>query len=175
MVNRKISNISTEWQKFLLTGIFLLTVTRVSYAQEPPPRPIRITPTAQILSFGAFYHGISGGTVTVFPDNSRLATGDVVLLNLGYAVTAARFEVHAHPGTVIAILNGPPTLLTGGTPPGSMQLTVGSSYPASPFVSNVHFNVPIYLDIGGILDVGNTAANPPGSYTGTFNITLVRE
>lgn len=160
--------------KCLVIFTFLTSVIPVLNAQEPPPRPIRITPTAQILSFGAFYHGMSGGTVTVFPDNSRLATGDVVLLNLGYAVTAARFEVHAHPGTVIAILNGPPTSLIG-TPSGSMLLTVGSSYPASPFVSNVHFNVPIYLDVGGILNVGNTAANPPGSYTGTFNITLVRE
>jgi len=160
--------------KYLILFAFLPALFSEMNAQEPPPRPIRITPTAQILSFGAFYHGISGGTVTVFPDNNRLATGDVVLLNLGYAVTAARFEVHAHPGTVIAILNGPPTSLAG-TPSGSMQLTVGSSYPASPFVSNVHFNVPIYLDVGGILNVGNTAANPPGSYTGTFNITLVRE
>ena len=160
--------------KYLVLLILLTSVIPVLNAQEPPPRPIRITPTAQILSFGAFYHGISGGTVTVFPDNSRLASGDVVLLNLGYTVTAARFEVHAHPGTVIAILNGPPTSLAG-TPLGSMQLTVGSSYPASPFVSTVHFNVPIYLDVGGILNVGNTAANPPGSYTGTFNITLVRE
>lgn len=174
MVNKKLSGIYTDWYSFLITVLFFLSITKFLNAQEPPPRPIRITPTAQILSFGAFYHGISGGTVTVFPDNSRLATGDVVLLNLGYTVTAARFEVHAHPGTVIAILNGPPTSLAG-TPSGSMQLTVGSSYPASPFVSNVHFNVPIYLDIGGILDVGNTAANPPGSYTGTFNITLVRE
>ncbi len=174
MVNKKIIGMYTDWYRFLITVLFLLSTTKFLNAQEPPPRPIRITPTAQILSFGAFYHGISGGTVTVFPDNSRLASGDVVLLNLGYTVTAARFEVHAHPGTVIAILNGPPTSLTG-TPSGSMQLTVGSSYPASPFVSNVHFNVSIYLDVGGILNVGNTAANPPGSYTGTFNITLVRE
>lgn len=174
MVNRKIYCIRTNWYRFLITIGFLLSITKFLNAQEPPPRPIRITPTAQFLSFGAFYHGISGGTVTVFPDNSRTASGDVVLLNLGYTVSAAMFEVHAHRGTVIAILNGPPTFLTG-TPSGTMLLTVGSSNPTSPFVSTVQFSVPIYLYVGGILTVGNSAANPPGSYTGTFNITLVRE
>jgi hypothetical protein len=56
-----------------------------------------------------------------------------------------------------------------------MTMNVGSSSPPAPFVSTVHFNVPIYLYIGGVLTVGSTAANPPGSYTGTFDITLVRE
>jgi hypothetical protein len=158
----------------LIPVILIFTGSISLRAQEPPPRPIRITATAQVLSFGAFYHGIAGGTVTVFPDNSRLASGDVVLLGLGYTVSAAIFEVHAHPGTVIAILNGPPTSLIG-TPSGSMLLTVGSSIPTSPFVSTVNFNVPIYLYIGGILTVGSPAANPPGSYIGTFDITLVRE
>ncbi len=158
----------------LFPGLFLSAGLLNVAAQEPPPRPIRITPTAQFLSFGAFYHGVTGGTVTVLPDNSRLSSGDVVLLGLGYPVRAARFEVHAQRGTVIAILNGPATSLAG-TPSGSMQLTVGSSNPASPFVSNVPYAVPIYIDVGGILNVGNTAANPPGSYSGTFEITLVRE
>jgi len=31
------------------------------------------------------------------------------------------------------------------------------------------------LYIGGTLTVGNSVANPPGSYTGTFSITIVRE
>lgn len=158
----------------LSAGLFLSAALLNVAAQEPPPRPIRITPTAQFLSFGAFYHGATGGTVTILPDNSRLSSGDVVLLGLGYPVTASRFEVHAQPGTVIAILNGPPVSLLG-TPSGSMQLTVGNSFPASPFVSNVPYSVPIYLNVGGILNVGNTAANPPGSYAGTFEITLVRE
>jgi len=75
---------------------------------------------------------------------------------------------------VISILNGPDTILSG-TPSGTMSLHIGSSNPASPFVSNVNFNVVIPLYIGGILTVGNSAANPPGSYTGTFDVTIVRE
>jgi hypothetical protein len=75
---------------------------------------------------------------------------------------------------VISILNGPDAVLTG-IPSGTMTLHIGSSNPTSPFVSNVNFNIAIPLYIGGTLTVGNSAANPPGSYTGTFDITLVRE
>lgn len=152
----------------------ILAGSKVLIAQEPPPRPIRINPTAQILSFGAFYHGAAGGTVIIAPSGSRSSTGDVVLLGLGYIYSAALFEVHAHPGTVISILNGPDAILTG-TPSGTMTMHVGSSNPTSPFVSNVNFNIAIPLYIGGTLTVGNSAANPPGSYIGTFDITLVRE
>ncbi len=166
--------------KIELTGNILLMLFAVLVlsaelnGQEPPPRPIRITATAQSLSFGAFYQGVAGGTVIVDPGSTRTSTGAIVLLNMGYTVSAALFEVHAHPGTIIAILNNNPYSL-GGTPSGSMVLNITSTNPASPFVSNVHFNVPIWLYVGGTLTVGNPAANPPGSYSGSFNITLVRE
>jgi hypothetical protein len=158
----------------LLPVLLWFLGSREASAQEPPPRPIRINATAQGLSFGAFYHGATGGTITITPASARSSTGDVVLLGLGFPFSAALFEVHAHRGTVISILNGPDAVLTG-IPSGTMSLHIGSSNPASPFVSNVNFNVAIPLYIGGILTVGNSAANPPGSYTGTFDITLVRE
>lgn len=158
----------------LIVLVLISTGTPGLRAQELPPRPIRIIPTAQILAFGAFYHGATGGTVIIDPAGVRSSTGDVVLLGLGYSFSAALFEVHAHRGTVIAILNGPDVFLTG-TPIGSMRLHLGASNPASPFVSNVNFNIAIPLYIGGTLTVGNSGANPPGSYTGTFDVTIVRE
>jgi hypothetical protein len=163
-----------RWLFLILLVIFMLPATSGLKAQEPPPRPIRINATAQGLSFGAFYHGASGGTITINPSGIRTSTGDIVLLNLGFTYTAALFEVHAHPGTVISVVNGLDATLSG-TPSGTMTLHIGDSNPASPFVSNVQFNVAIPLYIGGILTVGNSAANPPGSYTGTFEITIVRE
>ncbi|MGB8491736.1 MAG: DUF4402 domain-containing protein [Bacteroidales bacterium] len=151
-----------------LTGLHELT------AQERPPRPIRVDATAQSLAFGAFYYGVTGGTVIIDPPDSRTATGDVVLLGLGYPYSAALLEVHAHPGTIISILNGPDVHLMG-TPSGSMTLHIGNSLPASPFVSVAQFNVAQQLYIGGTLTVGNATANPPGSYTGTFDLTFVQE
>jgi hypothetical protein len=168
------NNEKCRWRLILLIPIVMMLAFLEIKAQEPPPRPIRIYPTAQILSFGAFYHGALGGSVIIDPSGARSSTGDVVLLGLSYPYSAAMFEVHAHPGTIIAILNGPDAPLTG-SPSGSMNLHIGSSDPASPFVSNVHFNVAIPLYIGGTLTVGNSVANPPGSYTGTFEITIVRE
>ena len=159
---------------FIILLVLVYSVSPELKAQEPPPRPIRINATAQGLSFGAFYHGASGGTVVITPAGARSSTGDVVLLSLGIPFSAALFQVHAHRGTVISILNGPDTILSG-TPSGTMTLHIGSSNPSSPFVSNVNFNIAIPLYIGGTLTVGNSAANPPGSYTGTFDITIVRE
>ena len=159
---------------FIIPVVLMYSVSLELKAQEPPPRPILIDVTAQGLSFGAFYHGAVGGTVVILPSGSRSATGDVVLLGLGYPFSAALFQVHASPGTVISILNGPDVSIIG-IPSGSMTLHIGSSNPTSPFVSTVPYTVAIPLYIGGILTVGNSAANPPGSYTGTFNVTLVRE
>lgn len=143
-------------------------------AQEPPPRPVRITNTAQTLRFGAFYTGAAGGTLTVDPSGARSSTGSVVLLNMGYTYSSAMFEVRAHRGTVLSILKGPDVLLSG-IPAGSMSLHIGNTSPNSPFVSNVNFSVPIPLYVGGTLTVGPPASNPPGTYNGTFNITLVKE
>jgi hypothetical protein len=165
--------IVTDW-KYIMAAILLLAGTINIKAQEPPPRPIRINSTAQILSFGAFYHGASGGTVTIEPSGVRSSTGSVVLLNMGYTYSAAMFEIQAHRGTVVSILNGPDVMLTG-IPSGSMSLHIGNTNPTSPFVSNVNFNVKIPLYVGGTLTVGNSAANPPGTYTGSFLMTIVRE
>jgi hypothetical protein len=159
---------------FIIPVVLMYSVSLELKAQEPPPRPIRINATAQGLSFGAFYHGVVGGTITITPASARSSTGDVVLFGLGYPFSAALFQVHASPGTVIAILNSPDVPIFG-IPSGSMNLHIGSSNPTSPFVTTVPYTVAIPLYIGGILTVGNSAANPPGSYTGTFDITLVRE
>jgi hypothetical protein len=158
----------------MISVMIFLAGTQVLRGQEPPPRPIRIQSTAQILRFGAFYQGAAGGTVIITPAGSRSATGDVVLLGMGFIFSAAMFEVRAHPGTVISILNGPPSVLSG-TPSGTMTMQIGTSLPASPFVRTQPFNIWVPLYIGGTLFVGSPAANPPGSYTGTFQITLVRE
>lgn len=160
----------------MMTVMMITIITSMAdiIAQPPPPRPVRILPTAQGLAFGAFYTGAAGGTVTMTPAGIRSATGNVVLLGLGFLYTAARFEVHALPGTVISILNGPDAILNG-VPSGTMSLHIGASNPASPFVRTLPWPANQWLYIGGILTVGNPAANPPGSYTGTFDITLVQE
>ena len=158
----------------LLPVIFLFVTSRQLMAQEDPPRPVQITATSQGLSFGAFYHGASGGTVIIEPDDSRSATGDIVLLGMGIPFSSALYEILANPGTIISVLNGPNATLTG-VPSGTMTLQIGDSDPVSPFVTTVPYGTIIYLNVGGTLIVGTPAANPPGNYSGTFDITLVQE
>jgi hypothetical protein len=166
---------SSLLKKFVLmaTGIFILfTASTEIKAQEDPPRPPSIT-VAQDLSFGAFYHGAVGGTVSVSPAASRTSTGDIVLVGLGYLFSPARYNVYSNAGTVISILNGPDVPLTWTSY--SMNLHIGTSLPLSPFVNPNPYSVPTELTVGATLTVGNALANPPGTYTGTFNITLVIE
>ena len=158
----------------ILPVIFLLASSQEAKAQEPPPQPITVTVTGQSLSFGAFYHGPVGGTMTINPDGSRSATGDVILLNLGYLFSTALYEVVANPETVISLLNGPDVTLPGSNG-GSLTLHIGNSNPASPFVTTAVPPASTPLNVGGTLTVSNPGANPPGSYSGTFDITFIQE
>lgn len=155
-----------------LMALILLTASPGSFGQEPPPRPVRITVTAQQLTFGAFTHGAAGGTVTVSPTGMRSSTGDVILLDLGFPYYPTVYELRATPGTVISILNGPDAILSGSNG-GSITLTVGSSDPPSPFVATPPF--PNLISVGGTITIGNAAANPPGNYSGTYDIIFVQE
>lgn len=169
-----INTIKNTLLRLLMITAVILALAQTAFGQEPPPRPIRINATAQILSFGAFYHGASGGTVIIDPSGDRSATGDVILLGMGYSYSPAMFEVHAHKGTVVSILNGPPVSLPGSNG-GSIQLETGSTIPGPTFVSNRNFNIAIPLYVGGTITVESPLTNPPGTYSGTFNITIVRE
>jgi len=159
----------------LLTGIVIILLfagSSVLKAQEDPPRPPSIMITGD-LSFGAFYHGVAGGTVTISPSGARTSTGDIVLLGMGYPFSPSRYNIYSNAGTIISILNGPDVQLTwsGFT----MNLHIGTSLPGSPFVNTNPYSVPTELTVGATLTVGNSASNPPGTYTGSFNITLVVE
>lgn len=145
-------------------------------AQPHPPRPVIITVNySQPLAFGAFIPGVSGGTVTVAPDGStRIATGTVILISLGYIYTPAMFYVKANPGTVLSLLAGPPSILPGSNG-GTLSLQLDDTYPASPFVTQLPFQQQTTVLLGGTLTVGTIASNPPGSYSGTIDVTFVQE
>jgi hypothetical protein len=158
----------------LLLMVLFMMNSSLLHGQEPPPRPLEITVTPQSLAFGAFSIGATGGSVTVQPDGSRSSGGDVILLMLGFSYSACLLELVANPGTLISVLNGPDATLTGSGG-GTMSLHLGSCSPASPFVMTTEPPDKTNFYIGGTLTVGNLAANPPGSYTGTFNITFIQE
>jgi len=157
----------------MLIIILLFAMSNVLSAQEPPPRPLEVT-TDQDLGFGAFSQGAAGGSITVTATGSRSAAGDVILLNLGFSFSAATYRLVANAGTVVSILNGSDIPLTGSNG-GSMMLHIGASDPASPFVMSTVPPDYTIMNVGGTLTVGNPGSNPPGSYSGTFDITFNQE
>ena len=154
--------------------LFFSFIPRLS-SQELPPRPITVTVNmSQNLAFGAFYHFNIGGTVTINSDGSRSAAGDVVLLNLGFPYSTGLYDLVGNPGTLVSILKVPDAVLPGSNG-GSMILKIGDTDPVSPFIITIMPPGVTQLRIGGTLIVGNPLSNPPGNYTGTFDITFVQE
>lgn len=160
--------------------IFIVSVTCFSFglsvhAQEAPPRPISLyVNPAQGLIFGAFFQGVAGGSVIIYPDGSRSVTGDLLQANLGLPFSPAIFEIDANPGTVISILNGPDAILTGSNG-GSLTLHVGNASTGTIFISSAISPDRTQVRIGGTLTAGSPLANPAGVYSGSFSVTLIQE
>ena len=130
--------------------------------------------TVRNINFGVFSCGSSGGTVTISNSGVRSATGSVIPLNMGVLYFPAIFEVDAPVGSVLSILNGPDAILTGSNG-GTMAMHIGNASPASPFITTVTQPARTPVNVGGTLTVGNPAVSPPGSYNGTFYITIIYE
>lgn len=124
----------------------------------------------QDLHFGAFSQG-EGGTVTISAAGLRSVSGDVTDYDLGISYFQALFEVSAPAGAIISILNGPDATLTGSNG-GSMSLELGGTSPEAPFLNTTPSPGHTNIGIGGTLTVGNAAASPPGTYSGTFYLTF---
>jgi hypothetical protein len=155
--------------------LLLMQIARPVFAQEPPPRPISVyVNPAQGLIFGAFFQGVSGGTVTVYPDGSRSVSGSIVQANLGLPFSPAVFEVDANPGTLISIMNGPDVILTGSNG-GTLSLHIGTASTGTPFITTATPPARTIVRIGGTLTVGSPPANPAGNYNGIFSVTFIQE
>jgi hypothetical protein len=142
---------------------------------EAPPRPISVSvDLSQHLSFGAFYHGNIGGSVIIYPDGSRSSTGDVILLSMGFTFSTGILEVVGYPGTLVSILNGAPATLSGSNG-GSMTINLGGYDPPSPFILTTIPPDATQVRVGGTLTVSNPLANPPGNYSGTYDVIFVQE
>lgn len=164
-----------RYYQWILCCCIALWVCSNAAAQPPPPRPIAVyVNPAQGLIFGAFFQGIAGGTVIVYPDGSRSVTGDIVQANLGMPYSPAIFEIEAQPGTLISILNGPDITLNGSNG-GALILHLGTSSTGSPFVTTVPPPGRTQVRIGGTLTVGSPLGNPPGAYSGLFAVTFIQE
>ena len=170
----------TQWiiKTLLVIGLGFMSI--ISFGQTDPTDTLPGDPGAisvyrvQDMSFGAFSHGPTGGTVIISNSGSRSVTGDIVPLNLGTFYFQSIFDIDAPQGSIISIQNGSDATLTGSNG-GSLSMQIGNSDPSSPFIITVTQPARTQVSIGGTLTVGSPVANPPGTYTGTFYITFNQE
>lgn len=159
----------------MLAGIlFLLFTSGMLKGQGGgihPPRPIKVT-VVENLAFGAFYTGAAGGTVTVDAGGSRTSSGDVVLLGMSVVFAPAHYTIRGNEGTWVSLTFSPLITLSG---PGTMTFTLDSALPDFQFALEFHTPVDNHVYVGGTLTVGPPLSNPPGTYSGTFDITFNQE
>jgi len=120
------------------------------------------------LSFGSFAAG-AGGTITINSVGARFKSGSVVLASQGSVASAAQFLITGTPGATYTI-----TLPSDGT----VVLSSGASTMAVNTFTSTPSGANIPLGGGGTqtISVGATltvsAAQAPGNYTGSFNVTV---
>lgn len=150
--------------------MFAISIDTAAQGGPPkPPGPLKVT-AVQGISFGAFSYASGTGTVTINPDGTRSASG-VTLFELGFPYMPAVFNIVGNKNVLI-VLTLPSNVLLSGPGGSTMELDITSTVPASPFPLTIQRPNPNILTVGGALTVGNEAANPPGSYTGDFEIVF---
>jgi hypothetical protein len=122
----------------------------------------------QDLSFGAFAAG-TGGTVTITPQGARTATGDVALIGNSQGSPAAFDASGSANATYQITLPADGTVTLTGSNGGSMSLSSFASSPSSQ--GQLSSAGTQTLQVGATLGVGSNQA--PGTYSGSFNVTVV--
>jgi hypothetical protein len=159
----------------LTVSAFLLLMLVVGpamlQAQVNPPRPLTLTiSSVQSMNFGSFaITGVNGGTVTISNTGIRTSSGDLFLTNSAYS--EGIYTIDAIIGTSLFLMNGPTTTLTGSNG-GSMTMTLGQTDPEMPFTT---ISSSTIFHQGASLTVGSVSANPPGVYTGTYEVIINHE
>ncbi len=128
----------------------------------------------QAFNFGVFAQGVHGGTISVFPNSSRVASGSVIPLNLGESSSPLVLEIEGTKGTVVSMLAGQTTILTGSNG-GIMKLTLLDVNNAMPFIITNEAPAKNRVTIGAQLTVGDVSESPPGNYSGSLNLSFLTD
>jgi hypothetical protein len=165
---------------FLVEILLIMWCFSLSAMAQPglPQRTATVSAT-QTLNFGdlTIISGSSGGTVSVDYNGSRTATGNIVLLNLGNSFHQAIFEFKLCPGRLVTI-NYSPTVTLNGSGSGNILLHIGPTnrgVNGTSFTSNSGCDNINLISVGGTIDVGSMSSNPPGLYTGSFDLIFIQQ
>ncbi len=184
IMKTKRSSLSRQFMRGILAAGALLTGSLGSVAacaaDETGQSDAKILSMAGLvnlddLAFGSLIPGASGGSVTINPANgARATTGSVV----GAASTyhPARFRANGSPNVLALIALPTSATITNQNGPGTMTVNNFNVDGAAQilFVGlavNLGPTGVRDLDFGARLNVG--ANQEPGSYEGTFNVTVI--
>ena len=128
----------------------------------------------QELSLGAFTQGASGGSISILPEGTRVASGAVVPLNFGASYLPLILEIEGPKGAIVSMLSDEYSVLTGSNG-GAMRLKLKGSNPLIPFIITEDAPAKSIIKLGAELIVGSSTESPPGNYSGNLNISFVVE
>jgi hypothetical protein len=172
-----IQNIRERFHGYKVSGIliFILGFIFIQSAQgqpEKPPRPISIA-MYQNLSFGSVILGFTEGTVSMSANGIRSVSGGLIL-QPGSPGNAAVFEVKAPPGTLIRLFLPPKTQLSNGKTPLVLNLD-STDPPGLTFITTRQQGQINLVHVGGTLLIPANSSDLPGSYIGSFTLTVIQE
>jgi hypothetical protein len=131
--------------------------------------PIAARETSQ-LSFGRFYPGQTGGTITISPQGNPETTSGV---NVVSATSAGIFSVSGQGDATFAInLPNGPAILTSSDGTKTMEVSNWVSVPENGDAKVRLQGGAQEVRIGATLRVGSLDENPKGIYEGTYEITF---
>lgn len=167
-------NSSVSLVCFITLSVMMLAKPSALNAQVNPPRPVTLTVNnLQELDFGTFaVTGATGGTVTVTSAGDRSRSGDIVLIGNSYSCGV--FRVNVATGSRLFMFGG----LTGMLYNGSYSMSIDLDQQTFPPLINTVFttlNASTDFYLGATLHAGPPAANPPGTYSGTYEIIINHE
>lgn len=148
--------------------------------QTPVDAQIAVVTPLQFISvenldFGRVIRGTTAGTVTIAPTGVRTSTGGITLIDTGFQ--AARFAgMGSNNQRVDVSLGANSILITGpGAPMRVRTFVIGSTPTAVLTTTPRRFRITspsgiFVFPVGATLEVG--ANQTPGTYTGTWTITL---
>lgn len=128
----------------------------------------------QDISFGSFYVGANGGTITITPEGTRTTTGTIVPLATS-TETPAIFEVRSltlFPRRVHIVFPASVYLTRSGGSERMIVTNFKSNKPSDSFWASLLTQT---VNVGATLNVQGPSANPPGKYTGTFSVIFAYE
>ncbi len=132
--------------------------------------PLAARETSQ-LSFGRFYPGQQGGTITISPQGSASWTSGVQLA--ASAPSAAIFSISGQGDATFAInLPNGPAILTSTDGTKTMQVNNWVSVPENGDAKVRLAGGAQEVRIGATLNVGSLDQNPKGIYTGSYEVTF---